>query len=301
MSGASLSQIERQHLLDPTNSQIIDSLFHHSERLAWTFEGQTMGAWIRQCRDPDRVLRWRAAQSLERIGVRAIPGLLLALDQSDDPGPYLPLCLLKLSIPEFFAAMIRRTKGAHPRTVRACLCALSSSLMSNSVKMPAITEVAQPQCFFEVRHAYLEIGDEAGAARNLYEEQAQEMFGVSEESFNAAPTLVQDFEKSWRQLLLSFEDKTYRPLRTLLSHLRILGYDQVLRAGTSMFYVIFSRSRTHGMGGDQDWIAINAKPDGTMSIRLRYSDPSPIEIPKVMLCDELITRLERLAQQPIND
>ena len=308
MSGSSLAELERQHLSEPTNLQILDRLYHYSERVSWTFEGQTMSAWIGQCRSPRRRERWNAAQALARLGSRALPGILQSLHDDDDPGPYLPLYLMGVAIPEVLLKMVRAVQPDHPRRTRASLWTISASAVDASTKIQAISEIAEARFFFEVRRALLDIGDDAKDALSLFEGHARHSLEKQSDRFRKLSSeLSAEFEESWTWLQHHFYEflvekddwQWIQPLIKLMTLLRLLGYDRVLRAGQSLHLAMFSRSRDHGLLEGQDWLSIRVERNGSMFIRSLSADPDPIHCPRIELCDPLLDRLETLSLAPI--
>jgi hypothetical protein len=145
-----------------------------------------------------------------------------------------------------------------------------------------------------------------------------------DESLQAAFQLSWDaVEEFYRDDLLKYEHWQWlRPLLVLVAALRAAGYDRVLRAGQSMYKLVLSRSRKHGLRKGQPSVVVQPYPDGTMEIIVddghasRVVQPSPDgtmrivviggagfqsqKVPEIVLCRELIDALDNLRRQPID-
>jgi hypothetical protein len=76
-----------------------------------------------------------------------------------------------------------------------------------------------------------------------------------------------EFIQSWDYREDSFKDlassqgwEYVKPIVQLISHLRELGYDKILRAGSSIYALILSRSLIYGLRDDQHNIVIMVNP-----------------------------------------
>lgn len=75
-----------------------------------------------------------------------------------------------------------------------------------------------------------------------------------------------DFVKSWDETEEFYSDlfshggwNYVKPIMPVIRHLRSLGYDKTLRAGTSLYTLVLSRSRNWGLREDQHFLAIEPK------------------------------------------
>ncbi|HVE16237.1 MAG TPA: hypothetical protein VNB29_05845 [Chthoniobacterales bacterium] len=85
----------------------------------------------------------------------------------------------------------------------------------------------------------------------------------------------------------------------LLSQLRKAGYDRSLRAGQSMYTLMLSRSRRHGLRQGQPRIAIDLRKKGIMGTA-RFAQEERFDTNEVSLTPELHQLLKRLVAEPIS-
>lgn len=86
-----------------------------------------------------------------------------------------------------------------------------------------------------------------------------------------------------------------------LAELRRAGYDRQLRAGQSMWTFILSRSRRHGMRGDQPYVRFEFQfREGTMDVLSKAQTEERISGIAIALSSQVEEALARLANQPIN-
>ena len=86
-----------------------------------------------------------------------------------------------------------------------------------------------------------------------------------------------EFIESWRSVTRFYEDLEDRGADAVafVAELKAAGYDRKFRAGVSLFTLMLSRSRRHGLRGDQPYVAADCGPDGLrIRARLGKSDAS---------------------------
>lgn len=94
-----------------------------------------------------------------------------------------------------------------------------------------------------------------------------------------------------------------RPMLHFMQELREKGYHKKLRAGTSLYRLILSRSERHGLRRDQARIifAPNRNEDGGMTVLFRVGDDlQQFSQDKIEVTPEIETLLNRLVNQPID-
>lgn len=82
----------------------------------------------------------------------------------------------------------------------------------------------------------------------------------------------------------------------LLTELRLAGYDRRLRAGQSMYTLVLSRSRRHGLRAEQPFLAVVIHEKG---VTVHFGEERR-EMPRASLSPELKEFLDRLAAEPIS-
>jgi hypothetical protein len=86
----------------------------------------------------------------------------------------------------------------------------------------------------------------------------------------------------------------------LIGELKARGYDRSLRAGQSLYVLILSRSREHGLRDEQSNVAIEPRSDGSMRLTSTLAGVSRRVIhPRIELCLELERMLETLRNEPV--
>ena len=105
-----------------------------------------------------------------------------------------------------------------------------------------------------------------------------------------------EIERFYREELLTKENWQWiRPILALLGQLREAGYDQVLRAGQSLYTLVLSRCREHGGPGIR--IGIELKSNGTMEVG--FGRDQTMIFPQPLLTEDLADILDDLKRQPI--
>lgn len=116
------------------------------------------------------------------------------------------------------------------------------------------------------------------------------------------------FRASWDRIeqfydeLLSHKGWEWvRPITELITDLRQRDYDRLFRAGQSVWILMLSRSREHGLRPEQHFVAINPQRNGGMVVE--YYTPEgkeAMEIGRIEFCQELHHLLTRLMEQGID-
>jgi hypothetical protein len=113
-----------------------------------------------------------------------------------------------------------------------------------------------------------------------------------------------EFIQSWDRME-QFYGSEHFPLKRLvlpfLAQLRRAGYDHKLRAGQSMWTFVLSRSRRHGMRGDQSHVRFEFQPrEGTMDVLCGTQTEERISGIAIALSNPVEEALARLVSQPIS-
>jgi len=122
-----------------------------------------------------------------------------------------------------------------------------------------------------------------------------------------------EFIRSWSHVE-GFYKSIQRPfvLKVLhfISQLRSAGYERTLRAGTSLFHLLVSRSRRHGLRPGQPYIAFTfgdapfnggVVPAGQMEVALCFDTKQrKVIVPSVELNEQLNAMLKQLERETID-
>ena len=118
--------------------------------------------------------------------------------------------------------------------------------------------------------------------------------------------LVQgEFVVSWDKIEKFFgdTDSLHFPLKQdiigLIRSMRTKGYDHHLRAGQSLYNLVLSRARRHGLNNHQSFIQFGYR-DGLLVIRSHIKGETNTIITKITYTPELENLLEALKQDPID-
>jgi hypothetical protein len=130
------------------------------------------------------------------------------------------------------------------------------------------------------------------------------MIGELADYYEAGNPVEGEFLRSWRQMERFYDDSRFPTLATnvkaLLAAMRAKGYDKTFRAGQSMWTLILSRSRRHGLKREQSRIQFNFLKEGMdVYCLLESEDPQKITCPRVEYTPEIEGMLERLRKIPI--
>ncbi len=90
-----------------------------------------------------------------------------------------------------------------------------------------------------------------------------------------------------------------RPIIDLIGTMRRAGYDRLLRAGTSLFDLVLSRSRRHGLRPDQPNVVFNFHKDG-MDLYRHIDGEERFALPRIELSPQVEAVLERLTARAID-
>ena len=85
----------------------------------------------------------------------------------------------------------------------------------------------------------------------------------------------------------------------LIAEMRRAGFDRTLRAGQSLFTLMLSRSRRHGLRRDQHWIAISVG-GGVMEVEAQLGPREQLQSQDVALIPDLERLLRQLEVEPIS-
>ena len=111
-----------------------------------------------------------------------------------------------------------------------------------------------------------------------------------------------EFLKSW-DLIERFYDSLEFPfvpkVRGLIAQMRGRGYDKSLRAGQSLWSLILSRSRRHGLRDDQPRIAFWFRNDG-MDVYTRIDGEKKVTYPEIAFTTDVDALLKQLQARDID-
>ncbi|GIK66793.1 MAG: hypothetical protein BroJett018_45870 [Chloroflexota bacterium] len=125
--------------------------------------------------------------------------------------------------------------------------------------------------------------------------------------FDNPSEIEKDFLESWDFVERHF--KAYgkgwewlNPMFALIAQFREQGYDRHFRAGQSIYHLVISRSRKHGLRLEQQSMAFIPHPDGSMSVCFYKisGQPTIIEVDRMELTPEIEPLLQKLLEQPID-
>jgi hypothetical protein len=120
---------------------------------------------------------------------------------------------------------------------------------------------------------------------------------IIEKEFAASWDRPEDFFARVAQIT----DEGLQVVYDLIVDLKGRGYDKQLRAGTSLFSFILSRSREWGLRREQPRVIIGLKEDGGMAIKYREGDYwTQAETERFGFTPELQEFLDKLLKHPID-
>jgi hypothetical protein len=105
-----------------------------------------------------------------------------------------------------------------------------------------------------------------------------------------------EFIQSWDEIEKFYERMSLpqaAAIRALIATMRDKGYDQVLRAGQSLYTLILSRSRRHGLRATQPHVAFHFR-EGGMDVCSANLSENIITVPEVAVTAEVEAVLKRL-------
>lgn len=110
-----------------------------------------------------------------------------------------------------------------------------------------------------------------------------------------------EFLVSWDEV-----EKFYRRLPPpaekmlqLIADMRQAGYDKMLRAGTSLWRLVVSRSRRHGLRTDQPWIGFAIRGND-MDVLVNMDGEEMLSGLEIAFTSRIDARLKRLAEKTID-
>ena len=102
-----------------------------------------------------------------------------------------------------------------------------------------------------------------------------------------------EFIQSWAEMEIFFANTDVADIALpFIREIRQHGYDKTLRAGQSMWTLVLSRSRRHGLRGNQPLVAFSFSKDGTMNVRATLWQKSEL----INLTPRLDSNVEQLLQ-----
>lgn len=123
--------------------------------------------------------------------------------------------------------------------------------------------------------------------------------------YEAGNPVEGEFLKSWdhmQQFYVNSQCPQESDIRALISAMRMRGYDKTLRAGQSLWTLILSRSRRHGMRAGQPYIQFFFHDDGMNVVysMVAEHDSAKISKEKIAFTQDLEALLEKLQSMPID-
>ncbi len=122
-----------------------------------------------------------------------------------------------------------------------------------------------------------------------YHEQGRPLEGEFISSWNSIEQFYQGFQSSLAESrILPF-----------IQQLRAAGYDRILRAGQSMFTLILSKSKRHGLRQGQPYIAFDFSDEG-MKAQAYLECAESVRFEMIEVTPEVRSLLDRLASMKCN-
>jgi hypothetical protein len=113
-----------------------------------------------------------------------------------------------------------------------------------------------------------------------------------------------EFISSWDRIERFYDNEHFPPRSRVLQFVRQLrsaGYDRKFRAGQSMWTLMLSRSRRHGLRDDQFRVTFEISWDvDSMAVTVRNRAEQSTLIASVSLSDEIRATLNRLLEIPVD-
>lgn len=122
-------------------------------------------------------------------------------------------------------------------------------------------------------------------------------------------TIEKEFKNSWDEIEEFFKDLTSNkgweyvsPILQIISRLRQLGYDKVLRAGKSVYVLRLSRSLKYGLMDDQHHLGVMVTLQNTFDIHYVVGENiiEQYETDDVLSDKRFFRLLDDLTKLPIN-
>lgn len=117
---------------------------------------------------------------------------------------------------------------------------------------------------------------------------------------DAGENVASDFVRSWdetEELFRLFAIPGTDQILQFIAELRRAGYDQKFRAGQSLFHLVLSRSRRHGLRRDQPCLVFGIH-HGIMDV-IEGNEPRILHT-SACLSAPVLVLLNRLAEHPID-
>ena len=111
-----------------------------------------------------------------------------------------------------------------------------------------------------------------------------------------------EFIESWDKIEAFYKKMSFRPapsVQAFLTEMRTEGYDRYIRAGQSMYTLILSRSRRHGLKEGQPCVAFQFREVG-MDVRASICGETSISVPAIALTEQIRALLDKLAAAGID-
>lgn len=111
-----------------------------------------------------------------------------------------------------------------------------------------------------------------------------------------------EFIESWNRMEQFYQDPRFpqsAPVLAFLTEARRAGYDRTLRAGQSLYTLVVSRSRRHGLRRDQPYIAISFAR-GVMEVTIHIDGKEQFNLPQIEFTPHIHALFDRLVAQKIN-
>ena len=105
-----------------------------------------------------------------------------------------------------------------------------------------------------------------------------------------------EFIESWDRIEQFYREREFPPaaaVRAFVAEMRSRGYDRTLRAGQSLYNLMLSRSRRHGLRAGQPRIAFHFREQG-MDVSVRMVTERTISVPGIELNAEVDALLKQL-------
>jgi hypothetical protein len=131
------------------------------------------------------------------------------------------------------------------------------------------------------------------------------IIGELADYYEAGRPIEGEFIKSWDRMEEFYEETRWPfadEVKVFIEAMRSRGYYKTLRAGTSLWSLILSRSRRHGMHGEQPYVLFEFRGDGMdvfNCIEDRHKGPK-IVYSKIEFTPEIDALLDQLQSAPID-
>lgn len=120
--------------------------------------------------------------------------------------------------------------------------------------------------------------------------------------YEAGTPIEGEFLVSWDRIETYFVDPNMPNAKAVLAFVQALrshGFDRTLRAGQSLWTLVLSRSRRHGLRDNQPCVAFEFH-NNRLRVRGYHLQSVKIDVPRIELTAEVLEHLRQLAAQPID-